>query len=145
MTSALATSIGVPAAKESTAPRRLTKAEQRAELDQMGEVMIREKGLLNAAQAAIWLGRSRERVYELMELGILTKFEFLGRIYLSFEEVRLRREADVKAGRPARNLGQRIKMKLQSVAAADAGQLKFGGNTEYAAQLYAKQKAKRKK
>ena len=145
MTSTLTSSLEILDAMESPAPPRLTKAQQRDELDKMGEAMMREKGLLNAAQAAIWLDRSRERVYELMELGILKKFEFLGRIYLSFEEVRTRREADIKAGRPARNLGQRIKMKLKYVAAADGGQRKFGGTTEYAAHHYAKKKAKRKK
>ena len=37
----------------------------------MGDAMIEQEGLLNVAQAAIALDRSRERVYELIELGLL--------------------------------------------------------------------------
>ena len=145
MTSALTSSLHPSSPKETAAPPRLTKAEPRAEVDRMGDVMIREKGLLNVAQAAIALNRSRERVYELIELGILQKFEFLGRTYLSFSEVRARRDADVQAGRPARSLGQRIKASLKMAAASDGGQRKVGGITPYAAEQLAKKKARNKK
>ena len=121
MTSALASSLDIPAAHESLTSRRLTKAEQREELDKMVETMLEQGGFFNVAQSAISLDVSRERVYELIELGILKKFRFLGRIYLSVREVNARREADVKAGRPARTLGQRIKATLKAAAATDAG------------------------
>lgn len=145
MTSSLATSIGISTVHEKSTPRRLTKAEQREELERMGEAMIQEGGLLNVMQSAAFLDRSRERIYELMELGILKRFEFLGRIYLSFDEVKARREADVKGGRPARTFPQKVKATLKAALALDGGQIKRGGTTDYAAKQLAKKKAKVKK
>jgi hypothetical protein len=69
--------------------------------------MVREKGLLNVQQTAILLDVSRERVYELMELGKLKRYEFTGRVYLSYVEVQERREQDIKAGRPRRGVLER--------------------------------------
>ena len=145
MTSAIVSSPDLAAANESNVPRCLTKAEQREELDRMADVMVQEKGLFNVMQSAISLDVSRERVYELMELGILKKLEFLGRIYLSATEVQARRDSDIKAGRPRRTLVQRVKASLKSVAYSDAGQVKQGGTTEYAAEQMAKKRARKKK
>ncbi len=78
------------------------------ELRQMSRVSVQENGLLNHAQAAAVLGVSPRRVAELVELGRLTRHDFLGRTYVSVREVLERREADVKAGRPARSIPQRI-------------------------------------
>jgi len=53
----------------------------------MSEAMIEEKGLLNHAQAALLLDVSTKRVGELVRLGRLTDFTFLGRKYVSMREV----------------------------------------------------------
>ena len=144
MTSAIVSSPAIAPANESAVSRCLTKAEQREELERMGEAMIQEGGLLNVMQSAAFLDRSRERIYELMELKILKRFEFLGRIYLSFDEVKARREADVKGGRPARTFPQKVKATLKAALALDGGQIKRGGTTDYAAKQLAKKKAKAK-
>jgi len=80
-----------------------------AELRQMSRVSKREEGLLNHVQAGTVLEVSARRVAELVELGKLTRHNFLGRTYVSVREVLERREADVKAGRPPRSIGQRIR------------------------------------
>lgn len=80
-----------------------------ADLRQMSRVSKQEDGLLNHAQAAAVLEVSPRRVAELVELGRLTRHDFLGRTYVSVREVLERREADVKAGRPARSIPQRIR------------------------------------
>ena len=147
MTSALAANLNLPeeSAEVATTVRQLSREEQRKELDRMADVMVQEKGLFNVMQTAIALDVSRERVYELMELGMLKKLEFLGRIYLSATEVQARRDSDLKAGRPRRTLVQRVKDGLKSVAYSDAGQVKQGGTTEYAAKQLAKKRAREKK
>ena len=111
----------------------------------MAKTMLEQGGLFNVAQAAISLDLSRERVYELLDLGKLDKFEFLGRIYLSVREVNARRESDVKAGRPARTFTQKLKATLKAAVATDAGQVKLGGSTEYAAKRIVKKNARKKK
>lgn len=91
-----------------------------AELRQMSRVSVRENGLLNHAQAAVVLDISSRRVAELVELGRLTRHDFLGRTYVSVREVVERREAEVKAGRPARSIGQRIRAAAKVVSSYDA-------------------------
>ena len=90
------------------------------ELRQMSRVSVQENGLLNHAQAAAVLGVSPRRVAELVELGRLTRHDFLGRTYVSVREVLERREADVKAGRPARSIPQRIRAAARVVGNYDA-------------------------
>jgi hypothetical protein len=70
---------------------------------------------------------SRERVYELMELGKLTRYEFTGRTYLSYAEVYERREADIKAGRPRRGILETMVVGLKAAAKSDKAQLKQSG------------------
>jgi hypothetical protein len=90
-------------AKESRARRLL------AELRQMSLAMQKEDGLLNHSQAALILDVSPRRVGELVELGRLSRFYYLGRTYVSVREIVARRDADLQAGRPRRTVGQRIK------------------------------------
>jgi hypothetical protein len=104
-------SIGV---KESRVKRLL------AELRQMSHVSVRENGLLNQAQGAAVLGVSPRRVAELVELGKLTRYDFLGRTYVSVREVLERRDADVKAGRPARSIPDRIRTVAKVLGNYDA-------------------------
>ena len=93
----------------------------------MRKVTEREQGLVNIPQAAILLSVSRERIRELMVLGTLSRFEFLGHIYLSFREVTQRREQDVKGGRPKRSIIQRIGIGLKAAVHTDILQAKQGG------------------
>ena len=90
-----------------------------AELRQMSRISKREEGLLNHAQAAAVLEVSTRRVGELVELGKLTRYDFLGRTYVSVRDVLERREADVKAGRPVRSIGQRLRAAAKIVGNYD--------------------------
>lgn len=124
MTAALATSTAEKTHAQATAAGRgRAKRSVLAELEEMRKAMLREDGLFNAAQSALFLDVSRDRIYELLELGMLTKYEFLGRVYLSYKELCARRAADVKAGRPPRNTVQRLKVGAKTVRHMDAGQL----------------------
>lgn len=107
----------------------------------MSKVMVREEGLLNHAQAALLLDVSARRVAELVELGKLQRFDFLGRTYVSVREIRDRRQADVKAGRPKRGVVRRLAASLKAFAKTDKLQVAQGGF----AGPYEKAKAKRKK
>ena len=75
----------------------------------MSRVSQQQQGLLNHAQAGAILEVSARRVAELVQLGKLTRHDFLGRTYVSVREVLDRREADVKAGRPARSVKEKIR------------------------------------
>jgi hypothetical protein len=90
-----------------------------AELRQMTKASVEHDGLLNHSQAALILEISTRRVGELVELGKLTRLDFLGRTYVSVKEILSRRDADVRAGRPKRTLGQRVKVAAKSVVMFD--------------------------
>jgi hypothetical protein len=124
-----------------TATKKDSKADLRRELEEMSDVMVREKGLLNVQQSAILLDVSRERVYELMELEKLRRYEFTGRVYLSYAEVQERREQDIQAGRPRRGVLERMVVGLKAAAQTGKTQLKQGG---YAGPVH-NPKRKRKK
>lgn len=79
------------------------------ELRQMSRVSQREEGLLNHAQAAAVLGVSARRIAELVQLGKLCRYDFLGRTYVSVNEVLERRNAELKVGRPPRSVAQKIR------------------------------------
>lgn len=116
--------------------------DQIAVAQQMRHVTEREEGLLNIPQAALLLDVSRERVRELMKLGILSRFEFFDGIYLSFREIKNRRDQEMKAGRPKRGLIQRVATGIHAAALTDKHQLKQGG---YAGPYVQAQEAKRRK
>ncbi|MEP6669681.1 MAG: hypothetical protein ABJF10_11045 [Chthoniobacter sp.] len=130
---------------EKTDVRKLTKAQLKREVEAMSHAMVEQGGLLNHPQAAILLDVSSRRVSELVELGKLTRFDFLGRTYVSMREVRNRLDQDLKAGRPARNIAQRLVTGVKMALKSDAGQVTHGGYTEYAGQQKLKKLAKRKK
>ena len=88
------------------ADRAAARAQAYAELQEMSEAMVREKGLLNYAQAALLLDVSTKRMSELVRTGKLTRFDFLGRPYVSMREVGQRYQQDLKAGRPRRSVGR---------------------------------------
>src|SRR5437764_7426362 len=69
------------------AQRAAAREEARRQIKRMSQAMIDEKGLLNHAQAALLLDVSTKRVGELVRLGKLTDFTFLGRKYVSMRQV----------------------------------------------------------
>ena len=139
----MALDFGIPDAPGSPDVQEAKREERekaRSELAAMSEAMVREQGLLNHAQAGLLFGHSVKRVGELVRLGKLTRFDFLGRTYVSVREVRERYEQDVKAGRPKRGLAQRAVASVKAALKTDAAQAKLGGF----AGPYEKQKGKKK-
>src|ERR1044071_6784638 len=88
------------ALQSSTEDRARARADAEEEFRRMSDAMIEEKGLLNHAQAALLLDVSTKRVGELVRLGKLTDFTFLGRNYVSMREIWARNQQERKAGRP---------------------------------------------
>jgi hypothetical protein len=117
------------------------KEELSRELDEMSAVMVAQEGLLNHSQAALLLDITPARLTELVNLGKLTRYDFLGRTYVSVKEVKVRREQDLKAGRPVRNLAQKVAVGIKAALKTDAVQAKQGGF----AGPYEKAKSRRKK
>jgi len=76
-------------ARSSTSKGRFRKNALR-ELQLMSKAMVQERGLLNHSQAALILGVTPARVTELVRLGKLRRFNFLGRTYVSVKEVNAR-------------------------------------------------------
>jgi hypothetical protein len=91
-----------------------------AEVRQMSRVSLREEGLLNHAQAAAVLGVSPRRIGELVELGKLCRYDFLGRTYVSVREVLERGNAELKAGRPPRSIAQKLRTAAKILGNYDA-------------------------
>jgi hypothetical protein len=120
-----------------------TKKREKAhvELAAMSDAMIKEHGLLNHAQGSLLLGVSVKRVGELVRLGKLTRFDFLGRTYVSVREVRERHQQELKAGRPKRTLLQRAVASIEAALKTDAAQAALGGFSG----PYEKAKRKRKR
>jgi hypothetical protein len=100
--------------------RAAAREEAQQQLQKMSEAMIEEKGLLNHAQAALLLDVSTKRVGELVRLGKLTDFTFLGRKYVSMREVCDRSKRDLKVGRPPRQMGQGLPGQLRTAAGTHA-------------------------
>ena len=116
-------------ALQGTRADRAAACEQaRLEMKQMSDAMVEEKGLLNHAQAALLLDVSTKRVGELVRLGKLTGFTFLGRKYVSLREIWERNTQELKAGRPPRR-------------AADGAQASLGG---YAGSYFKKKREEAK-
>ena len=107
----------------------LTEEREQAlfELEKMSEAMVEEQGLLNHAQAGLLLGVSVKRIGELVRLGKLRRFDFLGRTYVSVREVRERYHQELKAGRPKRGLAQSAVASVKAALKTDAAQAKLGG------------------
>src|SRR6266404_5486289 len=85
--------------------RAAARREAYAELQKMSETMVREKGLLNYAQAGLLLDVSTKRISELVRLKKLRRFDFLGRTYVSMKDVGERYQQELKAGRPPSSVG----------------------------------------
>ena len=111
------------------ADRAAARARAYAELQEMSEAMVREKGLLNYAQAALLLDVSTKRVSELVRTRKLKRFDFLGRTYVSMQEVGERYQQDLKAGRPPRSVGRQAAASVKAALKTDRVQAKLGGYT----------------
>jgi hypothetical protein len=107
--------------------RALAQAEAYAELQRMSKTMIEEKGLLNFPQAALLLDVSTKRISELVRVGKLTRFDFLGRTYVSVREVGDRYQQELKAGRPKQSAAKRVVASVRAALKTDAAQAKLGG------------------
>jgi hypothetical protein len=111
------------------------------QLAAMSDAMVKEHGLLNHAQGSLLLGVSVKRIGELVRLGKLSRFDFLGRTYVSVREVRERHQQELKAGRPKKTLLQSAVASIEASLKTDAAQAKLGGF----AGPYEKAKRKRKR
>ena len=100
--------------------RAAAREAARQQVEKMSEAMIEEKGLLNHAQAALLLDVSTKRVGELVRLGRLTDFTFLGRKYVSMREVYGRSKQDLKVGRPPRLVERRFVERLTAAPKEDS-------------------------
>lgn len=109
------------------ADRAAARAQAYAELQEMSQAMVSEKGLLNYAQAGLLLDVSTKRVSELVRTGKLKRFDFLGRTYVSMREVGERYQQDLKAGRPAQSIGKRAAASVKAAFKTDPVQAKLGG------------------
>ncbi|PYI86807.1 MAG: hypothetical protein DMF09_00430 [Verrucomicrobia bacterium] len=119
------------------ADRAAAREEARHQLKKMSDAMVQEKGLLNHAQAALLLDVSTKRVGELVRLGKLTDFIFLGRKYVSMKEVDERSKQELKAGRPRRGIGKLATASLKAAVKTDSVQASPGG---YAGSYFKKQR-----
>jgi len=80
---------------------------------------------------------STKRVGELVRLGKLTDFIFLGRKYVSMKEVDERSKQELKAGRPRRGIGKLATASLKAAVKTDSVQASPGG---YAGSYFKKQR-----
>ena len=120
----------------------------RKDFEAMSKAMVEEHGLLNHAQAATVLEVSTRRIGELVELGIFTRFDFLGRTYVSARQVRERYRSELKAGRPKRGVVKTVKVALKALVETDTNQAKQGGYAgpyERDKEQKAKEKSKKRK
>jgi hypothetical protein len=142
----VATSISSTFALQSSREERAqARSNAEEEFRRMSEAMIEEKGLLNHAQAALLLDVSTKRVGELVRLGKLSDFMFLGRKYVSMREIWDRNKQDLKAGRPPRSAHERLKAGLKAALKHDAVQVRQGGfQGAYVRKRRQEQQAKRK-
>jgi len=109
------------------AQRTVEREQALSELEEMSAAMVEHHGLLNHAQAGLLLGVSKKRIGELVRLGKLNRFDFLGRTYVSVREVRERYHQELKAGRPKQAAVARAVASVKAALKTDAAQAKLGG------------------
>lgn len=64
------------------------------------QLIQQSEGLIGMADAGELLGLSRQRVHQLVSSGRFTRFEFLGKPYLSLKAVREFQDMERPSGRP---------------------------------------------
>ncbi len=124
MTLTVSSSFALQAAPDDRAAAR---REAQRQFQAMSDAMVKEKGLLNHAQAGLLLDVSTKRVGELVRLGKLTDFSFLGRKYVSMREIWERNQQNLKTGRPPRPTGERLTAQVKAALKHDALQMRQGG------------------
>src|SRR5438034_7219187 len=107
------------------ADRAAAREEARRQLKKMSDAMVQEKGLLNHAQAALMLDVSTKRVGELVRQKKLTRFDFLGRTYVSMREIWERNRQELRAGRAPRPMRRRIAASLKAAVQTDSLQARL--------------------
>ena len=121
------TTAASPTLGSAVSVREASKEEMRRELQRMSDAMVKEKGLLNHPQAALMLDVSTKRVGELVRQGKLTRFDFLGRTYVSMREIWARNQVELRAGHPLPPLGRRIARSIKAAVQTDSLQARLGG------------------
>ena len=101
------------------------KAHER--LQEMSNVMVAQKGLLNFPQAALLLDVSVKRISELVRLKKLDHWEFLGRKYVSMAQVRDRYQQELKDGRSPLSKRKQLVASVKAALKHDPLQVRQGG------------------
>jgi len=115
-------------------------------LQEMSDVMVAQKGLLNFPQAALLLDVSVKRISELVRLKKLNHWEFLGRKYVSMSQVRDRYQQELKDGRSPLSKRKQLVASVKAALKHDRLQIRQGGfQGPYRRKLREEQKKKRKK
>src|SRR5258705_10912001 len=122
MTSIASSTLALQAAP---ADRAAAREEARRQMERMSEAMIEEKGLLNHAQAGLMLDVSTKRVGELVRQCKLTRFDFLGRTYVSMREIWERNRQELRAGRAPRPIGRKIAASVKAAVRTDSLQARL--------------------
>ena len=97
------------------------------QLQEMSDVMVKEKGLLNYAQAGLLLDVSVKRISELVRLGKLKRWQFLGRNYVSMTGVRKRYQQELRDGRSPLSKRKQIVASVKAALKHDRLQMRQGG------------------
>jgi hypothetical protein len=118
----------------------------RKELEKMSETMVAEKGLLNHVQAATVLGVSVKRISELVRIRKLSRFDFMGRTYVSASEVMTRYQEEIAAGERSRlSLSQKVLTVAKVALAMDKGQWDENKKTYHETMAKSKQRDREKR
>jgi hypothetical protein len=88
---------GMPAPE---APRKGSFAHTRRELRRFLELSKKHQGLTQVCVAAIAIGVSRQRAYQLVNDGRIQSFDIFGKVYLPCDEVEAFAVLERPAGRP---------------------------------------------
>lgn len=116
-----------------------------AQLQEMSDVMVKQKGLLNYAQAGLLLDVSIKRISELVRLKKLEHWEFLGRNYVSMTQVRERYQQELKDGRSPLSKRKQLVASVKAALKHDRLQMGQGGfQGPYQRKLRKEAKEKRK-
>ncbi len=104
MTSAISLSHSAQLSMRAKRDKGDLSARELEEFNEMREEMVRQKGLLNVIQAETYLEVSRERIYELMELNILRRFDSSAAFIFRLRKFKNVQRRDT--GRQAKGIGR---------------------------------------
>lgn len=131
---------------ETKASRAEERESARQEILRMSETMKAEDGLLNHVQASTLLGVSVKRVSELVRLRKLSRFDFMGRTYVSVKEVMTRYREEIAAGERVReSMPKRLVKVVKAGFQSDGLQVKRAWKETQDQRAKEKQRAKQKR